>query len=106
MAHDNEKYYRRIKQGKRVRYVPIGMLTFGTPACGIWYVADVASGLVMTRVEERLEDLPRARVFASLEPYRPAICQILCNEQQGKSVNEVASAIFKVFAEGLKEAVE
>lgn len=74
----NKLYRKHQYPSGRVRYDEVcDLFDTGDPADGIWYVKRTKSGRSMKWITQRLEDLPKARVLAELEPLRDTICKAI-----------------------------
>jgi hypothetical protein len=78
-----ENLYRKVTYPSgSVRYVKVNTMFYtGDPADGLWYVKRDNNGKRYTLITERLEDLPRARKLAELEPLKDIICKAIVNTE-------------------------
>lgn len=72
-----DKLYRRIEYPSgKVRYMEACDFFYtGDPSEGIWYVSREKHGRSFRWLVKRLEDLPKARTLAELEPLRDEVCR-------------------------------
>lgn len=97
-----EKLYRkRITPGGRVVYDEVFQFDEGDPTPGIWWINETYNGGARRWICEKLEDLPKARKLAEMEPYRDEICQAINKvlSQNQYSIDEICTAIFRAVAE-------
>ena len=92
-----ERLFRqRMTLGGRIVYDEVFQHWNGDPKPGIWYVAKEKHGSSYRWLAERLEDLPKARKMAELEPYRDKLCEILADNSTPRSINDKVTQIFEV----------
>lgn len=92
-----ERLFRqRMTPGGRVVYDEVFQHWEEEPKPGIWYVAKEKYGSSYRWLAERLEDLPKARKMAELEPYRDKLCEILADNSTPRSINDKVTQIFEV----------
>lgn len=77
-----DKLYRRIEYPSgKVRYMEacdfFDIVDRVDPSEGIWYVSREKHGRSFRWLVKRLEDLPKARTMAELEPLRDEICMAI-----------------------------
>lgn len=102
----NEQLYRkRITPGGRVVYDEVFQFDEGDPKSGLWIIQDKYYGGSRRWIAERLEDLPKARKLAEMEPYRDEICQAINKvlSQNQYSIDKICSAVFRAVAEKERE---
>lgn len=92
---DEKLYRKRMTPGGRIVYDEVFQYWNGDPKPGIWYVAKEKHGSSYRWLAERLEDLPKARKMAELEPYRDKLCEILSNNSTPRSINDTVTQIFE-----------
>lgn len=95
---DEKLYRKRMTPGGKIVYDEVFQHWQGDPKPGIWYVAQVKHGSSYRWLAERLEDLPKARKLAELEPYRDKLCEILANSTP-RSVNDIVTQIFEALSD-------
>jgi len=95
-----EQMYRKVQNGKRIRYVPAFQDWANYPKPGLWWVTEHRQRYLASH----LEDLPEARVFASLMPYHELVCNALVYlRKQPCSVSDIVDAVFGVIASQVQE---
>jgi hypothetical protein len=92
---DEKLYRKRMTPGGKVVYDEVFQHWQGDPKPGIWYVAQEKHGSSYRWLAERLEDLPKARKLAELEPYRDKLCEILADSSTPRSINDTVTQIFE-----------
>ena len=95
----NEKLYRRkVTKGGKVNYEPVfDQFDNGDPADGLWYIKKEGWGHKRKWIFEKLSELPEAKKFASLEPYRDEVIDVINQTRKNPiSIDELVTEIFKV----------